>query len=425
MSDIRASFENTVLGMVLRENQRLARCLEVGLSREVFTQPVAAKTWDAIVRRYDSQLGFDAAELAVTTPDLHSYVFKISEEAPRIESFEFHLQNLLNLFTAFKAARDLSSVTRSLLTFEGVGSLEPFADATYRVYQALNSGFTALPGNMPLSLANSNYIDDLEARMSGHRKSLETPLRCLNAALKGWSGGRLYYLAARTSVGKTTMAINFAHRVAEMGGSVLFFSNEMSESEVAGKLLSLRTGLVGSRLEGGATSEQLDLLMRHVRLTSRYNFHINTRAGRRIESIEGCVRSFKRERGLDFVVLDYVQQVGVGRGRFETKHQQISEVSQRLKDLAMELDIPVVALAQINRDTERGQEPRLPSLAHLKDSGSLEQDADAVLIIHRQPLGENMPIPEFQYYLSVAKNRHGGTGVFEIKADLARNKFED
>ena len=246
----------------------------------------------------------------------------------------------------------------------------------------------------------------------------------LNRITNGLQKSELILLAARPAMGKTALALNIAQNAARRGKSVALFSLEMSKAQLGVRLLSATSGVEAKKLNSGDLndSETRDVLGA-MGFIGDLPLYVDDTAGLSVASLRMKARRFKQEHGLDLIVVDYLQlmQSAVRDNRV----QEISEISRGLKLLARELDIPILALSQLNRSVEMRADKR-PQLSDLRDSGSLEQDADIVMFLYRDEYYNrddetNANIAE----LIIAKNRNGATANIRMYFDKERTLFGD
>ena len=230
----------------------------------------------------------------------------------------------------------------------------------------------------------------------------------LNKVTNGWQKSDLILLAARPSMGKTALALNMAVGAARSAATVGIFSLEMSKLQLGTRLISLESQINAQKLNTGDLSkEELgDMVSAYERL-SKLAIYIDDTAGLSLSAIKIRARELKREVGLGLLVLDYIQLMQ-GQ-RTENRQQEVSEISRGLKAFARELDIPILALSQLSRQVEMRAEKK-PQLSDLRESGSLEQDADLVMFLYRDEY-YNRDEAESQNLAEViiAKNRNGPT----------------
>ncbi len=279
----------------------------------------------------------------------------------------------------------------------------------------------------PLGLLFDGILTDLEQReaegvgISG----LSTGLVDLDRKLGGLHPANLVVVAGRPGMGKSALALNIAAHVAASYGPVAFFSLEMSPTEVAYRWLSsharvdslkLRTGMLGA----GSTRAWAALVEA---VSSLYPVPLHTDEGSRtVTDIRAKCRRLKRKEGLALVVVDYLQLLG-GRAR-ENRQQEIAEISLGLKALARELDVPVIAVSQLNRALETRQDKR-PQLGDLRESGAIEQDADVVLMIYRDEYYQPGSNEQGTADIIVAKQRAGPTGVVKVTFADRYTRFDN
>lgn len=208
----------------------------------------------------------------------------------------------------------------------------------------------------------------------------------LDDATAGLQKSDLIIIAARPGMGKTSLALNMAeHAAIRHHKTVAIFSLEMSKEQLVNRVLSSEAMVESSKMRNGSLdSNDMTKLAHSLRDVVSAPIYIDDTPGITVSEIRAKCRRQKLEKGLDMVVIDYLQLMQ-GRGRSDNRAQEVSEISRSLKIMAKELNVPVITLSQLNRDSEKGK--RVPQLSDLRESGSIEQDADIVLMIHN-PVGE-------------------------------------
>lgn len=249
---------------------------------------------------------------------------------------------------------------------------------------------------------------DQEGTISG----VPTGFHGLDDVTSGFHPTELLILAARPAMGKTALVCNFALSVAKAGHGVLLFSLEQSKIELAERLLCIHAKLSGHKLRQGDLDEfEQQTLMEGSDELRQFPIYIDDGAGRTMTQIAALGRRLKRRHGLGIIIIDYLQLIEP-EDKNVSREQQISSITRRLKFLAKDLSVPVMALAQLNRGLEQREDKR-PRLADLRESGSIEQDADIVLFLHRPEAYDPEDRPG-EADLIVAKNRHGPIGTVEL-----------
>jgi replicative DNA helicase len=303
-----------------------------------------------------------------------------------------------------------------------------------------------------IDMANAAYMRD------GHLSGIATGLRDLDRRMGGLQPSDLVILAGRPGMGKTSLATNIAFNIAQAyepaqqadgtvkarnGGVVGFFSLEMSSEQLATRIISEQTEIPSSKIRRGEISEtEFEKLVACSQMMQKIPLYIDQTGGISIAQLAARARRLKRQRGLDVVVIDYVQlMTGSSRRSNENRVQEITEITTGLKALAKELNVPIIALSQLSRQVENRDDKR-PQLSDLRESGSIEQDADVVLFVFREEyyLKNREPKPGSDEHLKweqqmneargkaeiiIAKQRHGPTGTVQLGFQAEYTRFFD
>jgi replicative DNA helicase len=246
----------------------------------------------------------------------------------------------------------------------------------------------------------------------GSRPGIPSPWWELDQILGGLFGGRVYVFAGRPGSGKSTAALQCAlHAAVESGKESFVVSKEMPSVDVTGRFLA--AGAEVSLLEINArriSDMSMARIREYAKKVGRPPITVDAKP-RTLSGIKTMIRGHHHRHGLDVLVVDYVQLVRTDTAS-RTREQEVAEVSRQLKELAMELDIAVILPAQLNRESTKRADG-IPTIADLRDSGQLEQDADAIILLHRPPLPDGQP--SGQISLIVGKNRHGPTAEVSLR----------
>ena len=254
---------------------------------------------------------------------------------------------------------------------------------------------------------------------------LTTGFRDLNKKINGLQRSDLLLIAARPAMGKTAFALNLVQNAALKGdASVAVFSLEMSKEQLVQRMVAAQSSVELKKIKTGTlAANDWPRITDGMAVLSGAKIHIDDTPGIKISELRSKCRKLKIEKGLDLVLIDYLQLME-GEGHNESRQQEIAKISRSLKILAKELDCPVVALSQLSRAPEQRADHR-PMLSDLRESGSIEQDADIVMFLYRDeyynPDTERKNIGE----VIVAKNRHGETGTVELVWFGEIQKFAD
>lgn len=425
--------EESVLGSVLLSVDA-ANLVMDKIDPGDFYVPAHQAIYEAVVGLYNQNQPIDA----VTVAD----ALRRTEELERVGGVGFLTQLLNNVPTASNVAyyaeiveehalrrrmMSAGSVINDLalqLDAEISNVLDQAEATVLQVAQKrIGSGLEPLG---PLFTPTLEAIEEMEA-LDSELTGVSTGFRDLDKKLAGLQRANLIIIAARPSMGKSALTLNIAANIAMSGGPVALFSLEMSREEMVQRLLcsvgrvdsmKLRTGKLGP------------LWQKVVNAASRlYNapIYVDDAANVTVTDIRAKCRRLKRTQGLELVVIDYLQLMQGGNQ--ENRQQQIAEISRSLKNLARELDVPIIAVSQLNRSLEARTDKR-PQLGDLRESGAIEQDADVVMFIYRHEYYEPTDIESKGLAeVIVSKHRSGSTGKvnmtflpeFTLFADLGRD----
>jgi replicative DNA helicase len=292
----------------------------------------------------------------------------------------------------------------------------------------------------------------------GGLSGLATGLRDLDSKMGGLQSSDLIIVAGRPGMGKTSLATNIAYNVAQAwqgevrpdghmstvnGGIVGFFSLEMSAEQLATRIISERTGITSSTIRRGSITEQDFELIKDTSIElQNLPFYVDETGGLSIAALAARARRLKRQRGLDLIVVDYIQLLqGSSKRASEGRVQEVTEITTGLKALAKELNVPIMALSQLSRQVESRDDKR-PQLSDLRESGSIEQDADVVIFVYREEyyLNNKEPRPGTDEHakwmiemdaahgkaeIIIGKQRHGPTGTVQVQFDANITRFGD
>jgi len=340
-------------------------------------------------------------------------------------------------------------------------------DATYRamitvgsqIVQLAYQGGPDLEGaimraeNLTMQLRQSQRMSDLvplrelldafwetpgiDAPFAGTIGSVRSGFMDLDTLLGGFHRSDLVVVAARPSVGKSSLLVNFARNAAvAQNARVAIFTIEMAGEQLAQRLLASESGIDASRLRLGQMSELEERrAMQATGELAGLDIYIDDSSVVTVPQLHTKLRRLQQQLGgLDLVVIDYLQLMHGGSRNRDNRVQEVSEISRGLKMLARDLDVPIIAAAQLSRAPEMRQ-PHIPMLSDLRESGSIEQDADVVMFIYREDVyvtredwemrNFDQPYPEGLTKLIVAKHRNGPTGVVHLRFRNHLSRFED
>jgi replicative DNA helicase len=299
---------------------------------------------------------------------------------------------------------------------------------------------------VPIQDALNNYFEE-EGKTSYNKdiQSIRTGFNAIDSALGGLQRSELVILAARTSIGKTSLALNIARNAAiDQKACVAIFSLEMSRREIIQRMISSEANIASQHLRKGRFSDLEEKLLHRdiIPKLADTSIYLDDTPNMRISEVRSKAKRLHLKQNIDLIVLDYIQLLR-GDSRNDNRVQEITEITQSLKALAREVDAPVLALSQLSRNIEHRQEGKRqkqqikPQLSDLRDSGSIEQDADVVMFIHRwdkiypteedwvREYGDEYPYPKGIAQIIISKNRNGPTGEVPLRFIQETTKFEN
>jgi replicative DNA helicase len=424
--------ERSVLGSMLRDNGVIGDVVQILHSERHFYTDAHQKIFHGITALYDKGHPADLITLAdwlteqkyLADAGGYPYLAELWDAAPTAANAEYYarivrdkglVRNLIHASTEIlRDAYDQAQPADELL--EG---------AERKILDIAQMGVTGQTITLQQALSEAyERIDQRAGREHVEVSGLPTGFLDLDAITAGLQNSELILLAARPSVGKTAMALNLVrHIVVETNAQVFFVSLEQSRIELAERLLCCQARVDSHKLRKGHLSgEDMQKLMEAGGLLGQAKLFIDDTPGQSMLRIAANARRLKLRHDIKLVVIDYLQLIEPDN-RKDSRQEQVSNISRRLKFLARELSIPVVALAQVNRGSEERQDHR-PRLSDLRESGSLEQDADTVMILHRPELhepGQREGIIE----VLIAKQRNGPTGEVTLTFIKQFMRFEN
>lgn len=459
--------EAALLGALMIDN-RLAEDVQLKIKAEHFFEPMHGRIYDAIMKLLDRDMVANPVTLkpmldqdpALKELGGAGYLAQLTGNGAALigaRDFASQIYDLALLRQLVSVGREL--VENAMDTSEDVNPREQIEAAEVALYKV--SEGEGESGSVKSFLTASTAAVQVAERAlnsGGHVSGITTGINSLNAKIGGLHNSDLMILAGRPGMGKTSLATNIAYNAASrwlrdnadgippeknMGAKTAFFSLEMSADQLATRVLAEQSGISGEALRMGKISRaDFQNLSRAARELQELPLFIDDTPGLTIAALRTRARRLKRRHDVGFIVVDYLQLLqGTGRGN-ENRVNEISEISRGLKTLAKELHVPVLALSQLSRAVEQREDKR-PQLSDLRESGSIEQDADMVWFVFREDYYEAAKEPKVEdeaayaiwrenmdriYGLAeviVAKQRHGSTGRIRMKFDARITRFSD
>lgn len=414
--------EQSVLGSILIDNQAFYRVVDI-LAPDDFYRPANAKIYSGMRTLADKSKPIDVVTLSSILKELGtfeeiggaSYLAEILERVPTSMNVEYHAR----LINDQAVKRRLVSVCGEISTrgFEPGETTEELLDYAEKSIFGLSSS-RRTNAILPVHDIVKDAFKELEKRFENQAEvtGIPTGFIDLDKMTQGFQRSDLIIVACRPSMGKTSFALGVARTAAvQAKAPVVFFSLEMAKEQIVTRLLSAEAKVDQTRLRSGKLTEQ-----DWKRLTSAAGFlsdapiYIDDTAALTALEMRGKARRLQSEIGqLGVIVVDYLQIMGTPP-KMESRERAISDISRALKALAKELNVPVIALSQLNRNIETRQDKR-PLMADLRESGAIEQDADLIIFIHREDV-EAMAQPNTASMAEfiIGKHRNGPRGTAKV-----------
>lgn len=314
----------------------------------------------------------------------------------------------------------------NLLGYEEDGALEEILDqAEKKIFEITGKGHKHSVTDIKAALTETWETIDRLHNMKDELRGVPSGFKALDDKLAGFQKSDLIILAARPSMGKTTFALDIArHAAVDHNIPVCVFSLEMSAAQLAQRMLASESRVDSWKLRTARNLNDNDFrfIQDSIGRLSDAPIYIDDQPGNNILKMRSFARKLKAEKGLGLIIVDYLQLMAPVQSKgSDNVVQQVTEISRSLKHLAREMDVPVIALSQLSRAVEqRGGKPRL---SDLRDSGSIEQDADVVMFIHREDRYKDHAERDNIAEILIEKHRNGPTGVAQLKFDGAHTTF--
>jgi len=429
-ADIEA--EMCVLGSMLRDREVVGDVLQI-LQPDFFYRESHVKIYQAMLDCYDQQRGIDVVLLReelerrgqleqIGGP---AYLVDVMGAAPSAANAEYYAQIVRDKALVRNLIRAASDILRD--AYSGQHQADELLDhSESRIFQiAEKKGSQQTHRLEDLVTFAFNVIADRAESGGQQITGLATGWPELDEITSGLQKGELIIIAARPSMGKTAFALNLMEHVCvqEKAGAA-FFSLEQSKEELAQRMLCTRARIDGSKLRRGMLSKMdMGELIAAADVLSQAKLFVDDTPGQTPLEIRAKARRLKTQHDIALVAVDYMQLMDT-RGRSESRQQEIAEISRGLKLLARELEVPVVALSQLNRSVEtRSADSHKPRMSDLRESGAIEQDADVIILLHRDEMYDPEAKPG-EAEIIVAKQRNGPTGSVHLSFLKKYMRFE-
>lgn len=433
--------EEAILGAIMLEKDKLAEVLEIIQSPECFYVPANEKIYACIRRLFDKGMPVD---LLTVTEELRKtneleivggpyYLTNLTMSVVSSAHVEAHARIVMEKFIQRELIRISGEIIGSAYedSTDVFDLLDKAESSLYEITDNhLRKNFTSLKDVLVRTVQEieeaKNKSDDLTGVPTGFTE--------LDKLTSGWQKTDLIILAARPAVGKTAFCLNLTMNAAMHAGEpfpVAFFSLEMGAGQLVKRMLAAVTEVSMDAITKGRMQEH-----EFVQMTQRMNklasapIFLDDQAALNIFELRAKARRLKQKHDIKLIVIDYLQLMQGSVERGGNREQEISKISRDLKALAKELEVPIIALSQLNRGVESRKESKVPQLSDLRESGAIEQDADMVMFLYRpeyyginnDEMGQTI---EGETHIHVAKHRNGSTDTVKVRFIKEYQKFTD
>ncbi len=435
--------EAAVLGAIMLEPQALADVIEVCQTPDCFYSDANQRIYSAIRRMFDKGTRIDfmtVCEELRKTSELELvggsfYVTNLTRDVVSSANIIEHSRIVVEKYIMRELIR-MSGAVISDAYEDGTDVFDLLDKAESNLYEITDKHLRRNFSSISHIIAKTLEEIEEQSKRKSDLTGVPSGFTELDKITAGWQKTDLIILAARPAVGKTAFALNLALNASldPEPKAVAIFSLEMSVGQMVKRMLSAVTDVPLEKItKGNLSDNDLKLLNERMKRLAAAPIFLDDQAALNIFELRAKARRLKQKHDIGMIIIDYLQLMSGGDGSNTNREQEISKISRDLKQLAKELEIPIIALSQLNRNVEnRKTENRTPQLSDLRESGAIEQDADMVMFLYRpeyyqqQGQGDGMPeTPNGLTELSIAKHRNGVTGVVKIKAELAYQRFED
>lgn len=431
--------ENAVLGALMLEGDAFSKVSDI-LKPECFYEPANQRIFEAIVSLNAVSKPID---MLTVTEELRNHntldeaggPMRISQLTSNVSSaanIEFHARIVAQKYLA-RELISFSSQIQSLAFDDSIDILDVLNEAEGKLFTLTQSNLKKDVTKIDSVITEALHNIETAANRADGLSGLPTGFKDIDAMTSGWQNSDLVIIAARPAMGKTAFVLSMALRMAvKQNVAVAVFSLEMSNLQLVNRLISNICEISGSKIKSG-TLTNLEWNQLNTRITPLYSapLYIDDTPSLSVFELRTKARRLVSEQHVQMIIIDYLQLMNASGMKFGSREQEVSTISRSLKQLAKELNIPIIALSQLNRSVENRTDGKVPQLSDLRESGAIEQDADMVCFIHRpeyyfksgvDPEGNDVRgVAKFIF----AKHRSGAIGDVDLRFRGEFARFED
>ncbi|MEZ4742565.1 MAG: replicative DNA helicase [Bdellovibrionota bacterium] len=410
--------EKAVLGAILKEQNELTNInANVALTPEHFFLQAHRRIFSVMLELDNSHEPTDLITVANKLrgdeknesigPD---YLVELMESCPISQNVTYYAQIVRDRYFLRKIVISCQETAKKASNAEG--SIGVFVEEVEKAFLEISNQQDSGKGLISGKDALVSTLEELEKRIENDDKltGVTSGFLDLDAITGGWQQSDLIILAARPAMGKTALGLNWLLNAVKAGKTAVIFTLEMSKEQLLERLLSAEGRVDSSRMRKGDLQEdEQNRLMHAARAIHQFSHRlaIDETPAITLSELRSRCRRYQKEHGLDLVIIDYLQLMG-SNSRGDSREREVSEISAGLKGLAKELSVPIIALAQLNRGADARTDKR-PKISDLRESGSIEQDADLILFVYRDEYYNPNSEATGKSEIIIGKNRHGQT----------------
>ena len=441
--------EKSLLGCILQDlsdgarYDALGKCLQAGITRDSFTNNSRGDLFAMLVEHVRGQSNPNRDTFDVWIKERHpaesDAILETAIAAAKTESFATHTEYFIDRVKHHDQNEKLSKIL--LDTLKDVNSGEFVNDAKWlasrlegklmELFPPVGQSVSMVDAFQQAKAKLHNLLDNGAAAMEG----LSSGFARLDSVLFGLKNGEMVVVAARPSVGKTTLGMNIAQNVAREGHKVLVFSREMDRLALARRMLGGEAKINQFMAANGKYTDPTEIDMLHQNLDdacerlSKLPLFVEVEDIVDVAQVRAQARLMRRREQIELIVVDYLQLLNCDAAAKGGRQLETARMSAEMKNMARELNVPVILLSQLSRAPEKsGDKKERPKLSDLRDSGAIEQDADVVMLLRRPGMIKDQKGDEVLkdiVYIDVAKNRNGTTGEIPMRFNGPFNRFEE
>ncbi|MBQ1483654.1 MAG: replicative DNA helicase [Erysipelotrichaceae bacterium] len=425
--------EESLLGNIMLYPDAMRQCVDAGITADDFYLEKHRSIYNIMSSMFENKEKVDTVSLSTKLKDFGiydkigglEYVMQLANATISANNTAEYISIIRNKSLARKVIKVGEEISNDAFD-TSVGVDEMLENVERKVTEVTRSKTSAdfLSGEAVFdqTIRHIQAIQEAGSDITGVR----TLYSDLDSKTAGFQKGDLIIVAARPSMGKTALALNLAMNSASVTpGAVAIFSLEMPAEQVATRILAAKSKVEIQKLRTGTLNdEEWSRINIAAQELKKQNFYIDDTPGIKVSEMYAKARKLAQDEGLYMIVVDYIQLIQA-TGKSDSRQQEVSEISRRLKAMARELSVPVIALSQLSRSVEARQDKR-PMLSDLRESGALEQDADLVLFLYRDAYynrEENAENTREDVELLIAKHRNGPTGKVTLAFEKEINAF--